>query len=69
MIDVSVILFAYTAASILKRLDANCLQTATAPQGGTQKWLQDPFLRTHRGHPPAPRLRPAVVETHNVKTL
>ena len=40
------------AASILQRLEANCLQTATAPQGGTQKRLRDPF-------PPPSHLRPA----------
>ena len=49
------------AASILKILEANCLQTATAPRGGTEKWLQGPFPRTRRGHPPPPRLRPASV--------
>ena len=31
-----------------KRLEANCLQTATAPQGETEKWLQGPS----RVHPP-----------------
>ena len=30
---------------------------------------QDPSLRTRRGHPPPSRLRPAVVETHNMKTV
>ena len=52
-----------------KTLGANCLQTATAPQGGAEKWLLNPFLRTRSGHPPASRNRPAVVETHNMKIL
>ena len=55
------------AALILKRLEVKCLQTATAPQGETEKWLQDPFLRGRSGHPPPSRLCPAVVETHNIQ--
>ena len=34
------------AALILKRLEINCLETAGAPHGGTEKSLQDPFPRT-----------------------
>ena len=52
------ILMSISRLQYLKRLEANCLQTATAPRGETEKWLQDPFLRTRSGHPPSSRLRP-----------
>ena len=38
-----------------KKFDANCLQTATAPQDRTVKRLQDPSLWIRRGHPPPHR--------------
>ena len=48
-----------------KRLEANCLQTATAPQCGMEN-----SSRTHSRGPAADtRLHPAVWETHNMKTV
>ena len=56
-------------ASILQdtwgQLSPNRYHTA----GRNKKWLQDPFLRTRREHPHPSRLRPAVMEVHNMKTL
>ena len=51
------------AASILKVIWGQCHQTATDPQGQTEKWSQGPFLWIPRGHPPPACLHPAVVET------
>ena len=47
----------------------NCLKTTTALQGGTENWLQDPFLqiRRRRQHPFHPR--PTLVEICNKKKV
>ena len=51
------ILISISRLRYFKKRNTNCLKTAVAPQGGTEKWLQVPFLRTSREHPPPPRCR------------
>ena len=50
-------------ASILQETWGQLFQTITALPGRMEKWLQDPFLQTGRGHPPLFYLCPIIVET------
>ena len=58
-----------TPASILQDLEANCLNTSTAPQGGTKKMAPGPIPANQPRTPTSVPLPPAMVETHNMKTL